>query len=76
MDISSAAPDQSYKIVDCHLEPELRERLFALGLMPGQKIQIVRKGIGGDPIQVRIGATEIMIRKQLADHIEITEVTE
>ena len=74
MNISSAALNMQFKIVDCHLDAELRERLFALGLIPGQKIQIVRKGFGGDPIQIRIGATEIMLRKQLADHIEITEV--
>ena len=49
----------------------MKERLYALGLIPGQKLTIVRKGIGGDPIQVRIGATEIMLRKHVAEQIKL-----
>ena len=71
MNIATAVPNTTYEVTDSLLETKMKERLYALGLIPGQKLVIVRKGIGGDPIQVRIGATEIMLRKHVAEQIKL-----
>ena len=76
MNITEAVFNRLYEITDCHLDAELKERMYALGLLPGQQLLVIRKGIGGDPIQIRIGATEIMLRKNIAEHINITEAAD
>jgi ferrous iron transport protein A len=48
-----------------------RERLAALGLKPGRRIEVVRR-IGRDgPLQVRIGQTDIVLRAQEAAQIDV-----
>ena len=63
-------------ITGCDLPEESRERMFALGLVDGQKVTVIRRGIGGDPIQIRLGATELMLRRAVASHIFVKIVEE
>lgn len=42
--------------------PELRRRLYALGLVPGTAIERLRTAPLGDPIQVRVGGSSLSIR--------------
>ena len=41
---------------------ELRSRLYALGVIPGASIQILRVAPLGDPMQIKVGATLLSIR--------------
>jgi ferrous iron transport protein A len=43
----------------------------ALGLKPGNHIEVIRRGFFTGPLQVRIGTTDIIIRRCDARHIEI-----
>jgi ferrous iron transport protein A len=50
---------------------EIQSRLYALGLYPGVKVEVLRFAPAGDPIQIRIGSTLLSIRKQEARLIEV-----
>jgi len=50
------------------------ERMAALGLLPGKQVTLLRRAPFGGPLHLRIGPTELMIRRIdaraiLLDHI-------
>ena len=50
---------------------ELKSRLYALGIIPGSKIEILRFAPLGDPMQIKVGNSLISIRKSEAEVIEV-----
>lgn len=50
---------------------ELRSRLYALGIIPGSKVEVLRFAPLGDPMQVKVGNSLISIRKSEAKVIEV-----
>ena len=53
------------------LDRELRTRLTALGLEAGKVIQVLRRASLGGPLHVRVGTTEIILRRHEAASIHI-----
>ena len=51
---------------------ELRSRLYALGVIPGSLLEILRFAPFGDPMQVKVGGSFISIRKAEAKIIQVT----
>ena len=51
--------------------PELRDRLFALGVIPGSRITVLRLAPLGDPMQIRVGAAFISIRRSEAAEVAV-----
>ncbi len=62
---------QSGIILNINAGQELTRRMAALGLRPGRQIKIIRKAPWSGPLQVRIGHTEIIIRRGEAEKIEV-----
>lgn len=54
-----------------HMSPEVQSRLLALGLFPGQEVQVLRRSPFGDPLQVKSGATLLSVRLSEAKSIEM-----
>lgn len=50
---------------------ELRSRLYALGVIPGALLEILRFAPLGDPMQVKVGGSFISIRKAEAKIIQV-----
>jgi ferrous iron transport protein A len=51
-------------------------RLKALGLGQGQRIHLLRRAWMAGPLHVRVGMTELMLRRVDANHIRIaTRIT-
>lgn len=48
---------------------ELKSRLYALGIIPGIALEILRFAPLGDPMQVKVGSSFVSIRKQEANAI-------
>ena len=46
-------------------------RLRELGLLPGTRIQLIRRAPMGDPIEISVRGSLISLRKKEADLIEI-----
>ena len=49
----------------------LRQRLEALGLRPGQSVQVLRRGWWSGPLHVRVGMTELMLRRGDAARVSL-----
>jgi ferrous iron transport protein A len=58
--------------VDAILEPgELGERLMELGLTPGVSIELVRRGLFRDPLQIRVRGSMLSLRARQAAAIRV-----
>lgn len=55
-------------------EPGLHQRLYALGFRCGRQIQMVRRGWLSGPLHVRIGTTEVMLRRQEARAVSVIAI--
>jgi len=59
-------------VLEIASEPaELRSRLYALGIIPGSLLEILRFAPLGDPMQVKVGGSFISIRKAEANIIRV-----
>ena len=64
-------PCQTAEIQSVQAEKEFSRRLFALGLRPGRLVRVLRRGPLKGPLHVRVGHTDVMIRRQDARHIQV-----
>ena len=59
-------------VLDVATEPaEMRSRLFALGVIPGSALEVLRYAPLGDPMQVKVSGSYISIRKSEAEIIMV-----
>ncbi len=68
-------PNQSAIITNLQAEPELENRLQALGFRTGRQVVMLRKAWFYGPVHVRVGMTEVMLRRHEARRIEVTIIT-
>ncbi len=61
--LADLAPGQSATIASLAAEAGLGQRLAALGLRPGQRVQLLRRASWGGPLHLRVGMTELMLRR-------------
>ena len=52
--------------------PEWAGQLHDLGFVPGEQVQLMARGIGGDPLVVRIGHSTYALRRAEAACIHVT----
>ena len=74
LSLDHLAPDHSAAITAVHATGMAGERMAALGLMPGRRVAVLRRAPFGGPLHLRIGPTELMIRRAdaraiLLDHV-------
>lgn len=62
---------QSASIEGLSVGAELHIRLAALGLQPGKLVQVIRRASLGGPLHVRVGTTEIILRRKEAAQIVV-----
>ena len=61
-------------IVAINAEEALHLRLLALGFRNGKKIELIRKASFSGPLQVRIGTTDILLRRSEAAKISVAKL--
>ena len=69
--LASLLPGREASIVAVHAEEALHHRLAAMGFRAGKRIQLMRRGAFLGPLHVRIGSTDVIIRRRDARCIEI-----
>lgn len=74
LSLDHLAPDHSAAITAVHATGMAGERMAALGLTPGRRVAVLRRAPFGGPLHLRIGPTELMIRRAdaraiLLDHV-------
>ena len=55
-----------------HADTALRSRLAALGIRIGQRVRLIRKGVLAGPLHVRLGTTDVILRRRQAGQITVT----
>lgn len=70
--LSALRPGESATIESLGGGLGLMRRLKALGLGQGQRIHLLRRAWLAGPLHVRVGMTELMLRRVDASHIRIT----
>ena len=61
-------------ILAIHTDDALRQRLLALGFRVGKRVEVVRKALFSGPLQVRIGTTDILLRRVEAARISVEKI--
>ena len=67
------APGDDATVTAIHADAALRLRLAALGLRIGRRVRVLRKGALSGPLHVRMGTTDVILRRRQAGHIEVTQ---
>ncbi len=69
--LANLHPGDTATIVAIHAEEALHQRLLALGFRSGKQIELIRKASFSGPLQVRIGTTDILLRRNEAARIKV-----
>jgi ferrous iron transport protein A len=73
--LNSLHPGRSALITGLQAEIRLERRLFALGFRIGREVSMLRKASLSGPLHVRIGTTEVMLRRRDAHVIQVQTVS-
>jgi len=66
-------PGDIATIVSVHAEEALHQRLQAMGFRSGKQVELIRKASFSGPLQVRIGTTDILLRRNEAAKIKVCQ---
>lgn len=66
-------PGDIATIVSIRAEEALHQRLQALGFRSGKQLELIRKASFSGPLQVRIGTTDILLRRNEAAKITVCQ---
>jgi ferrous iron transport protein A len=69
--LSSLKPGETAHISNIDADDSLFHRLAALGFRHGKKIELVRCASFNGPLHVRIGSTDIILRRTEASRIQV-----
>jgi len=69
--LATLNPGDTATIVSIHADEALHQRLLALGFRSGKQVELIRKASFSGPLQVRIGTTDILMRKSEAGKIDV-----
>ncbi len=72
LSLAKLAPGCQGVVRSLHAEENFALRLAAMGFRVGRSVTVVRQAPLGGPLQVRIGTTDIMLRRTEADRIDIS----
>ena len=69
--LASLQPGDLATIVAIHADQALHQRLQALGFRKGKQVELVRQAVFSGPLQVRLGTTDVVLRRNEASKIEV-----
>jgi Fe2+ transport system protein FeoA len=64
-------PGDAATVAVIHADTGLRQRLAALGFRIGRRIELIRRGAFAGPLHVRLGTTDVILRRKQAAQIEV-----
>ena len=71
--LTTLQPGEFATIVAIHAEEALHQRLLALGFRSEKQVKLIRKAGFSGPLQVRIGTTDILLRRGEAAKITVCQ---
>lgn len=73
--LSELKPGDKGTIISHQAEGAVRQRLLDLGLMPEIEIELVRFAPMGDPLELRVGLTNVVIRNAEAETVMVSYIS-
>jgi Fe2+ transport system protein FeoA len=64
-------PGNSCIITAISAASSLGQRLFDLGLLPGQSVKVLRNAPLKDPVEIAVGNTLVSLRREEAAQVEV-----
>ena len=71
INLAALKPGETGTIAAMHFDQAFSFRLAAMGFRVGKRIEVIRGARFAGPLHVRIGSTDIMLRRNEASHIDI-----
>ncbi|MDJ0704968.1 MAG: FeoA family protein [Leptolyngbyaceae cyanobacterium MO_188.B28] len=72
--LNSLAIGEAAVITLLTAEVRLQQQLCALGFRPGRQVSVVRKAGFSGPLHLRMGVTEVMLRRREAQQVYVVSV--
>jgi ferrous iron transport protein A len=72
IELSDLKVGETAIILELSGEASLQQRLLALGFRPGKRIKILRKAWLNGPLHIKIGTTEVMVRRRDTSAIHVS----
>ncbi|NTV94315.1 MAG: ferrous iron transport protein A [Thiobacillus sp.] len=72
MTLNQLSPNTTGVIEAIHAGQDLRRRLCGLGLRLGIRVRVIRHSPLNGPMQIRVGHTDLILRRTEAANIEVT----
>jgi ferrous iron transport protein A len=73
--MSELKPGDTARIVSlAQLEPAVKRKLMAMGLLPSSEVRFIRQAPLGDPLQIATSSITLSIQTALARLIEVQAV--
>ena len=72
MPLTLAPERRIIRIESLPSQPAIRGRLMAMGIRPGARVEVLRRGKPGGILHVAIGIMEFMIRHEHAAEMEVS----
>jgi ferrous iron transport protein A len=69
--LAALHPGDTATVVAIHAEEALHQRLLALGFRSGKRVELIRKAAFSGPLQVRVGTTDVLLRRNEAMKIDV-----
>ena len=76
MNLDDLQPGESGIIKKVEGEDSLRLHLLDMGLIPGTKVEIIKRAPLGDPVELRLRGYELTLRREDAAHITVSRFKE
>ncbi len=70
--LSDVPPGDECHVVQVTAKGAVRQRLIDMGMLPGTRVTVERKGPGGNPIWIRMKGFQLSLRKGEAAGIDVT----
>ena len=73
--LASAKVGQRVRIVTAHLDADLAAWIHAVGISPGEEVEVLRRAALGGPLHVRTSSGgEFAVAREIALRLDVTEV--
>lgn len=70
--LSQLRPGDNAVVESLTGEPALVQRLYEMGLLEGERVEVLAIAPLGDPVEIRFGPNRISLRRQEASGIHVT----
>jgi ferrous iron transport protein A len=71
MSLNQVHTGQTATITEIHAGDHLLQRMIALGLRRGKRVSVIRRAWYEGPLHLRVGMTEVIIRRTDAASVQV-----